>query len=355
MDGSFKSDLTLALPDLQPALNRIRDVQTSDGAIPWFENGPWDPWNHVESAMALIVMGARVAAVAAFDYLDQTQREDGAWFGEYGNTLPMVDRDYLSRESAPSFLDSNFCAYPAVGVAHYLRATDDLDQVRTWWPMIQAALDFVLTLQRTDGSFSWSYEAMGTREDDALLAGNASIAKSLDCGIYLATRLGVPCDPWRAALHKLDTALRHHPDVFDVRGHGTRFAMDWYYPVLSGAFARVDAKARLVGDWDRFVIEGEGCRCVSDQPWVTMAESAELVLALLSVGERDQASRVFESLHKSTDMNGVYWMGWQLEEDIFWPKERPAWTQAAIILAADALFEYSGASNLLTERVSKSA
>ena len=36
------------------------------------------------------------------------------------------------------------------------------------------------------------------------------------------------------------------------------------------------------------------------------------------------------------DANSVPYMGWQLEEKIYWPAEQPSWTSGALILAADA-------------------
>ncbi|MEL6485817.1 MAG: prenyltransferase, partial [Pseudomonadota bacterium] len=199
MHGSAPIKTLVSLAELEPAAERIRSVQGTDGAIPWFEYGAWDPWNHVECAMALTVMGDTKAAGRAYDYLAQTQREDGAWLGEYGNALPMVDRDYISREKAEALADSNFCAYPAVGVAHFLEVTRDYERVRKWWPMVKRALDFVLTLRRADGTIGWALEAVATDQDDALLAGNASIAKSFECGVYLAAEMGEPCARWRDA------------------------------------------------------------------------------------------------------------------------------------------------------------
>ena len=53
--------------------------------------------------------------------------------------------------------------------------------------------------------------------------------------------------------------------------------MDWYYPVLGGALRGAAAAERLARGWDTFVVPGLGVRCVSDQPWVTVAETCELV------------------------------------------------------------------------------
>lgn len=351
MDGLIKAAGESHLSKVWPAARRILDVQLESGAIPWFEEGPWDPWNHTESAMALTAMGELSAAAAAYEYLAETQRADGAWLGDYGNALPMVDRDYISREKAPAFLDTNFAAYPAVGVTHYLLATGDRARVQSWWPMVRRAIDFVIALQRSDGTISWAFEAVGTDEDDALLAGNASIAKSLDCALWLAETLGEPQPRWWGAHDTLRTALRDTPDVFDRRNTGGRFAMDWYYPVLSGAFTADTSNARLKSGWDRFVMAEYGCRCVSDEPWITVAESAELVMALLASGERDLAAEIFTRSTRLQDADGVFWMGWQTEEQLFWPKEKPSWTQAAVILAADALYGDTPASQLLVSKL----
>ena len=338
------------LEALRPAAKRILDVQTASGAIPWFEQGAWDPWNHTESAMALTIMGYTAQADAAYRYLMRTQGEDGSWLGEYGNALPIVKRDYISREPAKALIDSNFCAYPAVGVAHYFQVTGDYARLCDWWPMVKRALDFVLTLRRPDGTISWSYEAQGTDRDDALLAGNASIVKSLECGIVLAQEMGEPCGRWRDTRASLCDAIQSRPCAFDQSGEGKRFAMDWYYPVLAGVFAIDQARARLAQKWPTFVDDDYGCRCVCDEPWVTIAETAELVLALLVVGDVEQAHDLFDRLGQYRDAKGAFWMGWQTAEAITWPKEQPSWTQAAVILAADALNRVDAGGNILTGR-----
>ncbi|MDJ0921577.1 MAG: prenyltransferase/squalene oxidase repeat-containing protein [Henriciella sp.] len=330
------------------AARRILDIQGVSGAIPWFEDGPWDSWNHVESAMALTTMGERDAAEAAYRYLRRLQRPDGAWFGDYGNALPMVDRDYISRTPAPQMLDTNFCAYPAVGIAHHYLHTDDRDWLRQHWSMIKSAIDFVLSLQRSDGTVSWAYEALGTDEDDALLAGNASIAKSLECAMFIARELEEKHEPWCIAHRALTNALMSKPDAFDRRKTGARFAMDWYYPVLSAALTQSAISDQLQAGWSKFVIPDQGCRCVADEPWVTVAETCELAIALVAAGQRDNAIELLDRILDIRDDDGVFWMGWQYEERLYWPKEKPSWTQAAVILAADAIYGTSRSSQLLT-------
>ena len=48
------------------------------------------------------------------------------------------------------------------------------------------------------------------------------------------------------------------------------------------------------------------------------------------------------------DESGAYWMGMQVEDQVFWPVERPAWTSGAVILAHDAVLHLTAASDVLT-------
>ena len=343
------------LSRLRGATDRILETQEADGAIPWFEDGPWDPWNHVEAAMALSVMGLHEAADAAYRCLAARQESDGSWLGEYGSALPIVDRLYIAREPAPAFKDTNFIAYVATGVWHRLLCAGDRAAARAAFPMVAAAIDFVLALQATDGAIGWSEEAAGTSVDEALLAGNACIAKSLDCALALAEAVGERRPDWRAARARLVQALRERPDLFDGTGRGARYAMDWYYPALSGALSVEEARERLAGDAERFIETDRGCRCVADEPWVTVAESAELAIALCAAGERAAARRLFDAQFRVVDRQGAFWMGWQSVERIFWPREKPAWTQGAMVLAADAIHELSPAARVLTRSASEAA
>ena len=44
--------------------------------------------------------------------------------------------------------------------------------------------------------------------------------------------------------------------------------------------------------------------------------------------------------------NKIPYMGWQYEENIFWPNEKPSWTAAALIIAADSVLNFTDASDL---------
>ena len=125
--------------------------------------------------------------------------------------------------------------------------------------------------------------------------------------------------------------------------------MDWYYPVLGGALERSAAEARLRRDWDRFVVPGLGVRCVADRPWVTVAETCELVIALNAVGWTEEALQLFDSVHRLRAAGGAYWTGLIFPNRQVWPREQPTWTSGAVLLAADALAGTSRTSQLFRD------
>ena len=85
--------------------------------------------------------------------------------------------------------------------------------------------------------------------------------------------------------------------------------MDWYYPILGGVLRGQAAQARIAHYWDTFVVAGRGVRCVSDQPWVTAAETCELVMALDAIGETEKALELFGWVQFLRDDDGGYWCG----------------------------------------------
>ncbi len=127
----------------------------------------------------------------------------------------------------------------------------------------------------------------------------------------------------------------------DAAGRPGEFAL-LYYPVLGGALRGSAAAERLAGGWDTFVVPGLGVRCVSDEPWVTVAETAELVLSLDACGQRERAAEMLAAVGRLRHDDGSYWTGWQYANEAHFPAERSCWTSAAVVLAADALARFSG-------------
>ena len=71
-------------------------------------------------------------------------------------------------------------------------------------------------------------------------------------------------------------------------------------------------------------------------------------MALMAVGDTDRARRMLHLQDQWRDDSHAYWMGYQYAENVPWPVEKPAWTAAAAILAADAIYKLSPAANLFT-------
>jgi hypothetical protein len=329
---------------------RILEVQQADGLIPWFENGPWDSWNHAECVMALGVAGENSAARKGLDALAKVQRADGAFLSEYGNALPMADHVSIARVPASQVLDTNFSAYVATAVEHY-RLLNGTRAAKPWWPMVKLAIDHVLDCQHAQGDVSWCAEAHGTEIDDALIAGNASIHASLGHALDFATAMHDPQPHWIDAHARLGEALRTRPERFARSGKQRGdHAMDWYYPVLTGVLEGEAARTHLRAQWARFVEPQLGCRCVASEPWVTVAETCELVMAALRCGMEHEAARLLELIESRRDATGAFWMGWQFVEAIDWPAERPSWTQAAYVLALDMFEKMTPASGIFADQ-----
>lgn len=313
----------LSADDVSRSARAIAAMQEPSGAIPWFAGGHVDPWDHVESAMALSVAGLWGEAEAAYAWSRRTQRADGSW--------PLQVRGGQVEDTGA---DTNFCAYIAVGVWHHYRVTgDDAFAVRMW-PTVRRALDFVLELQTARGEIGWAKGASGEVCWEALLSGCASIHHSLRCGLALAHEMGESQPEWEIGLGQLAHVLAQHPEAFAEK---TRYSMDWYYPILGGAVRGSAGHERIEYRWGDFVVDGLGARCVDDHPWVTGAETCELVLALDALGERERALELFAAMQHLREEDGSYWTGLVYADGKRWPEERTTWTAAAVILAADAL------------------
>lgn len=315
--------------DVDRTADWIASVQLPTGAIPWFEGGHLDPWDHVQAAMGLAAAGRLDAALAAYDWLARAQRSDGSWAIKY---WPGVDDDGV--EDAGT--DANLCAYVAVGLWQLHGLGVD---VRRFRPVLERAVDVVLSLQSGDGPVWWARSAAGEVVAEALVTGNSSICHSLRCAAELADAWGHPRPHWRHAAEAIATALTDRPGAFTAK---PRFSMDWYYPVLCGVLTGEAAAARLDERWDEFVVPGIGVRCVTVNPWVTGAESCELVLALTRVGRVDPAREVFTSVQHLCDEDGSWWTGLVFADGKRWPVEQSTWTAGTAILAAREL-ELAGA------------
>lgn len=319
----------LSTEQLYRSADYLVRAQEPGGAIPWFPGGHTDVWDHVECAMALTVTGLTMpehaeAARRAYRWLSGSRHPGGGWPAKFRQGRPVT-----------GLREANHAAYPAVGVFHHLLTTGDTAFAEELWPTVESGLEFVLTLRGDHGEILWARDEDGTPGDHALLTVCSSVHHALRCGAALGARLGRERPGWEAAADRLATLINEREGLFADR---SRFSMDWFYPILGGAVRGDDARARVAERWDTFVVPGLGVRCVSDQPWVTAAESSELVLTLTAMGETDAAIRILREIQHLRDPDdGVYWTGYQFAEQVRWPVERSTWTTAAVVLAVDAL------------------
>jgi hypothetical protein len=312
----------------------IAAVQEPSGAIGW-PDGHVDVWDHVECAMALSAAGLAGPARQAYDWLRRAQRPDGSW-----------PRTIVAGTVTDAAAESNHAAYVAVGVWHELKVTGDGAFVVRMWPTVRRAIEWVLDLQAPGGEIAWERDTNGDAGGHALLTGCSSIHHSLRCAVALADYVGQPQPDWELAADQLAHAVAWHPGSFADK---SRFSMDWYYPVLGGVLRGPAAAQHLAAGWDTFVVPGLGVRCVQDQPWVTGAETCELVLALHAAGQAGPAAQLFADVQHLRHPDGAYWTGWQFANQQHYPGERSAWTAAAVILAADALSGTTGGANVFAE------
>ncbi len=324
----------------RPTVEFLLNSQLADGSIPWSEGSYADPWDHVEAAMGLSIGGEWQAAEKAYFWLRDIQLADGSWWAAY------KDGEVHNKERR----ETNFVAYIATGIWHHYLISKNLEFVRAMWDCVSRAIDFVVNLQTEHGEIYWAVEDDGSPKNDALITGCSSIYKSLECAYNLSVVLDEERKDWRIAREKLGKALRSKPERFDRTWESkARYSMDWFYPILTGVLTKAESKKRIQARWPEFVVDDMGCRCVSDQPWVTVAESCELTMALLAAGEHAKAVKIYSWLHQWRYDDGSYWTGYQFVEDLLWPDERPTWTAGAILLAADALTDYSAASHIFKE------
>jgi hypothetical protein len=182
----------------------------------------------------------------------------------------------------------------------------------------------------------------------SLLSGSSSIFMSLKCALAAGRILGQQKPEWERAFDLLGRSIRDNIHNYNVSK--SRFSMYWFYPILSGALTGEKAEARIQKYWKKYVIEGQGVRCVSDQPWVTIAETSELVLALAGMGHVDKAGIVFSWIQDRTYEDKTFWCGYTFPDMVIWPEEKISWTNAVVLLAADLLYNLTPASGIFCHK-----
>ena len=276
------------------------------------------------------------SAPRAYQWLADVQRADGAWHHYY------VEGDVEQDK-----LDANCIAYVATGVWHRYLITQDRGFLETMWSVVEPAIEFVLKLQTARGEILWARHSDGTPWSFALLTGSSSISHSIRAAIAIAEELGHERPGWELDAARLAHVIRTEPDAFTPKD---RWAMDWYYPTLSGVLQRDAGRARLAARSREFEMPGLGVRCVSDRPWVTTAETCECAMAYASVGDHGRSLELFRSIQPHRDDAGRYLTGLVHPDAVTFPdQERSTYSAASVLLAADALAQATAASRVFVD------
>jgi MMP endo-(1,4)-3-O-methyl-alpha-D-mannosidase len=312
---------------ISDGVNFILDTQLPSGAIPYYPDGVVDPWDHVACAMALDACGKFRASHQAYQWLRTVQNPDGSWW-----------YTYLGDRPGEMTKDSNHSSYAAAGVWHHYLATHNRGFLREMWEMVEHGIDFTLGLQQSSGEIFWARDGQNNAWPSAPVAGCACIWKSLQDALKIAGVLKLKRPDWHEAADKLQYAIQEKPHLFNTLGDNQRgYAMGWYYPVLTGVSQGEQARAKIYKGWDDFVINGWGCKCTLDQPWVTTAETCELIMTLVKIGDHSRAKTLLNWVFNQRDADGGFWTGIKLPEKIIYPPdEKNTWTAASVILATMA-------------------
>lgn len=337
LDSSRSGSVTEFSIDIEAIAELIADTQLDSGEIPWCYNQKTDPWDHIEAAMGLSIGGYLEEAKRAFKWYACMQLEDGSCYSAYRKGMP----EDKTRET-------NLSSYIAVGVYHFYLITRDVSVLKEMWPCISAAIDFALSLQTDEGEIYWALNPQGNVDPMALLTGCSSIYMSIKCALAIAKILDYRRPLWEEGLEKLGNAINFKPYLFNMTK--SRYSMDWFYPVLSGAVTGVEAQSRIDRYWKKFIVEDRGVKCVSDEPWVTIAETSELCLTLSAMGNHDLARIVFSWISDRRFEDGSFWCGFVCPDIIVWPEDKIAWTNAAAMMAADAIYNVTPASQIFSHQ-----
>ncbi|MGD2065474.1 MAG: hypothetical protein PVI95_03400 [Dehalococcoidia bacterium] len=319
---------------IQSQADFIVSQQLPSGAIPWYQGGITDPWDHVECGMALDFSGRSGEAGSGYKWMHDTQNPDGSWYFSY-----------LNDKAQDLTKDTNFSTYLATGLWFHYFVTRDLAFLRYMWPVVEKGINFALSLQQPGGDIYWGLSENNEVWPGAILTASSSTWRSIKYGIRIAKILGVDKPDWMEACQRLARAIKEQPELFDRLGEDkSGHAMTWYYPVLVGLSKGKQAEERLSRGWQDFIIDGWGCKCFTDRQSVCVAETFELVLTLARMGAGDKAKMVLDWVLQFRDRDGVFY------REVYWPQreirrselepqahEKNTWTSAAAILAMVAL------------------
>ena len=309
--------------DLQSAKDWIISNQSSNGAIYWDEKGKCDAWDHCECLIALAIFEEWTAFDRGIDWVLNNINSEGLIYSEFNLNEP-----------SKAFFEAHHAAYIFLPILQRYLIDGKKEYLKKRFKELRTIYKGMKSFQDDDGYFFWAKSSQGYA-DNSLITASCSIELSRRAYKCISEIIGENFADNEDFLNKeMLASKKFNRDGIDR----SRFSMDSYYPLLCGYGDQKDITVLL----QNFYIEGLGIKCVIEEPWVTLAESSECVIALLKSGEKEIAHKIFNDIVKLKNKNGVFPTGYQYKLDLLWPDENSTWTNAAVIMAADCLFDLTG-------------
>lgn len=291
--------------------NWIITNQSSDGYISWDEKGKCDPWDHCECLIALSIYEEWDAFWLGVKWFFDNINDEGLIYAEFQKGKP--SKEYFESHHAP------YIILPLMQAALIDKKQDYhkiLNQIQL--NKLNKIFKGLKNFQDKDGFYYWAKNDDGYY-DNSLITATMSIYISIMAKEFLAP----------------DLKTNLWDRKFDRDGvDRSRFSMDFYYPYLAGI---KNNKSEFLKSLEDFYVKGLGVKCVKEEPWVTVAESCECVIAALAHENIQIAEDIFNDIQQFQDSEGIFPTGYQYDLKIFWPEEKSTWTNAAVIIAAHAL------------------
>lgn len=314
--------------DLAPHIDWIIKNQSPDGSIAWDLNDKCDPWDHLECLIALAIWEE-----------DKNFKKGIDWFLCNLDANSFIKSEFIKGQSSREYYEHHHAIYLAVPLYQCLLMSNNDSYVKNHLKTLKNLVEAVLDVRDDHGCFYWAQDEKGMC-DNSLITATASIYLSLKCAINTFDYYGSETNALKKELELIKESFKNNKSRFNRDGiDRSRFSMDFYYPFLAGLNENYQY---LKDEMRKFHVESLGIKCVIEEPWVTFAESSELIIALCRANDFKMAEQIFNEITNFKDSEGILPTGYQYAEKIFWPEEKSSWTNAAYVIAADCLFDVTG-------------
>jgi hypothetical protein len=316
--------------DFESCIKWIITNQDSSGAIFWDEGKKFDAWDHSECLIALAIFGEWQSFKKGIDFLINECNEHGLIKSESVNFA--VTKDYF---------EPHHVAYVFLPILQKYYLDNDLEYLDDLWPFLSKVYKGMKDFQDEEGYFFWAKNENGF-VDNSLITATCSLELSRRAFFKISKILkkNIPED-MRFISKDMIKSSKFNRDNVD-RG---RFSMDSYYPLLCNIGGEQEIETLL----QKFYVNDKGIKCVIEEPWVTLAETAECVVSLKKNGKVEIAKKIFNNILQYKNDKGFYPTGYQFKMNIFWPDESSTWTNAAIVIAADAVHDLTGKKKVILD------